>query len=200
MAAIPDTDRALDVWIRRLRPADRSGVWSSATARPGEAEVVLPVLRQYGLGGSRMTNEEARWVAVLGRAFPELRDPVHEAELVALARAYAQRVQEDKDYHDLDMMVSFRPWRDAAEAYIAELRKSATPWTRIPIWSTGSPAGKAIMGVWQEGLKREIADWEAAVERDPRAPATRRRTTSRTTYAPVRKGPLGSASVRETTV
>lgn len=108
----PDT-RTIDRIARQEGGRDPSAPWSLLRATPTEAALVPPVLAEIVSlsAGERtyLTENEARWIALVRRAAPDLL-PLQVFEVVY---AYLGREQKGRDMRDLDAFLSFAPWRSA---------------------------------------------------------------------------------------
>ena len=126
--AIP-TERTIYNILRDLTIHDDSEEWQFAETDGDEAALILPVLADiaHATQGHRtsITNREAGWVVRLRRAVPDL------APLwaYAYARHYILRLQREQPTTDLDMLLSFAPWRgkEHAERYTRALNAGWIP-------------------------------------------------------------------------
>jgi hypothetical protein len=110
--------RTVQSIVKESRVRDSSGTWSlQDAATPDEARILLPVLGAKLALSERadpLTNEEAKWALVVGRAVPDL----SARNTYTMARAYLVRSERGEPAADLDVLLALRTWEstEASEA------------------------------------------------------------------------------------
>lgn len=139
------SQRAVQVWVKKYRPADPSGPWFMLDADPADAALILPVLAKVIVGskGSRtITRAEGDMIVRVRKACPDM----PEGGVWRIARMYRARETNNEPSDDLDALLAFAPWRDQATDWNAAVEAGwirAVPGIRPPRTQGGNlvPAG-----------------------------------------------------------
>ena len=107
---VPSLRTVQDVF-KQLTATDESGPWSLGEAvEKDEASLVLPVLAELlanaTLGVSTLSVNEARWIARVRRASPD----VPPLAAYHIARTYLAREARGEAASDVDAVLALRPW------------------------------------------------------------------------------------------
>jgi hypothetical protein len=104
------SEKSVQRAVRRWRKRDESGRWQLDDYEDGTARLVMPVVaalaRHSGGKVTSVSRDEARWIARVREAAPDM--PLWPAFLVAWA--YQRRTAEGADTEDLDLLLGFAPW------------------------------------------------------------------------------------------
>lgn len=97
--------------VTDVRARDESGDWTLEDGEPEDIPLVLPVVRILAEQRSgRPSKNEARWIARIRRAYPNLDD----LELVAAFAVYASRGE--PLLSTVEQILMYTPWEDDAKA------------------------------------------------------------------------------------